>query len=307
MLYNSGDCLTDVVSIPTRLIGLSSKTDVMGFSEKITIFCFAASYGVALALELIHALFPRQILRILSVTFGSAGLLAHTLYVAVQPLSLADRQGSLLFLAWILAVFCAYGSVHHKRVAWGLFVLPMVLGLIALAVVLPPEQSRGAEGAWTRFFQIVQLHGAGFWGLTHVVLLLLAAVGVCVGSVASIMYLVQVRRLRTKMAPTQGMRMLSLERIEAMNRRAILLAFPLLTAGLLIGVALMLQRDESFWTWDPKIFSGLGLWFVFAVLLYLRYSVHVRGRRAAWWTLAAFVILMVALVSGHSFSQGVEP
>jgi ABC-type transport system involved in cytochrome c biogenesis permease subunit len=280
----------------------------MTFVEKITIFCFAASYGVAFMLDMLHALRSRPVLRVLSLIFGSAGLLAHTLYIAVQPLSLADRRGSLLFLAWILAVFYAYGSFHHKRVAWGLFALPMVLGLIVLSVVLPPDQNRIEEGGWTRFFQILQLHGEKFWGWVHGLLLLFAAVGVCVGCVASIMYLVQVRRLRTKMAPTQGMRMLSLERIEAMNRRAILWAFPFLTAGLLVGVALKLHQPETFWTWDPKLLSGLGLWFVFAVLLYLRYSVHVRGRQAAWWTLIAFVVLVAALVSpGHSFSQGVEP
>ena len=61
--------------------------------------------------------------------------------------------------------------------------------------------------------------------------MLLAAVGVCVGFLASVMYLVQAQRLRAKIPPGEGMRLLSLERLEAMNRHAINLAFPLLTAG----------------------------------------------------------------------------
>src|SRR5208282_63675 len=93
------------------------------------------SYGVALALELLHLLLARRVLRVLSLVFGGAGLLAHTLFIGVQPLSLGDPRGSLLFLAWILSVFYVYGSIHHKRLAWGLFVLPVVLGLIILGVV----------------------------------------------------------------------------------------------------------------------------------------------------------------------------
>ena len=260
----------------------------MPFITKITIFCFAASYGVALALELLHVLLARPALRVISLVFGAAGLLAHTAYVGVQPLSLADPLGSLLFLAWILAVFYVYGSVHHKRLTWGLFVLPIVLGLIILGVVSPSPSAaeQSSSGVWAG---LLRLNHENFWQLTHGCLLLLAAVGVCVGCIASIMYLVQVRRLRAKMAPEQGVKMLSLERIEAMNRRAVLLAFPFLTAGLLVGAALKLQKHEDFFQWDLKTFSGLGLWVVFAVLLYLRYSVHVRGRQAAWWTLAAFV------------------
>jgi ABC-type transport system involved in cytochrome c biogenesis permease subunit len=272
----------------------------MLFLHKITIFCFAASYSVALALELLDVLLSRPFLRVVSLVFGAAGLLAHMLYIGVNPLSLADPRGSLFFLALVLAVFYVYGSIHHKGITWGLFVLPVVLGLVILGIVFSSPEDHSSAGALTGLL--------GFWGIVHVVLLLAAAVGICVGAVASIMYLVQVRRLRTKMAPGEGMKMLSLERIEAMNRRAVLLAFPFLTTGVLVGLALMAERGDFFEKWDPKILGVLGLWTVFAVLLYLRYSVHVRGRQAAWWTLFAFVILVLALVApGHSFLPGDEP
>jgi ABC-type uncharacterized transport system permease subunit len=268
--------------------------------ERITEFCFAASYAVALLLELWHLLRPRPIQRVLSLVFGGAGLLAHTMYVFVQPLRLDSALGSLIFLAWILAFFYFYGSLHHGKVAWGIFVLPLVLGLVALGVAMPRSVSASSEGSLMTF-----VSGEGFWGGVHGSLLLLAAVGVCVGFVASVMYLVQVRRLRTKMAPNHGMRMLSLERLEEMNRRAILLSFPLLTAGLVVGIALQLHTGQFFEAWSsPKILSVVGLWVVFAVLLYLRYAVHVRGRQVALWTIFAFALLLLALVSAHPFVQG---
>src|SRR5947209_6710611 len=105
--------------------------------EGITLVCFGASYAVALALELVRLLGPRPVLRLLSTGFGAAGLLAHTLFLALHPPALTSRFGSLLFLSWILAVFYLYGSLHYRRVAWAVFVLPVVLGLVVLAGIEP--------------------------------------------------------------------------------------------------------------------------------------------------------------------------
>ena len=268
---------------------------------RVTVFCFAASYGVALALELWHLVRPRPILRYVAIGFGAAGALAHLFYIAMRQLPLGEPAGSLLLLALILAIFYVYGSVHHHRLAWGLFVLPPVLGLVVLAVVFAP-----ATATIERTSPWGLLQGERFWGTTHFVLVLLAAVGISVGFVASVMYFVQAHRLKAKLPPSPGMKMLSLERIEVMNRRAILLAFPLLTAGLGVGMVLLAQKYSwaDAWT-SPKILSTLGLWIVFAVLLYLRYGVHVRGKQAALWTMVAFAFLVLALASPvHPFAGG---
>jgi hypothetical protein len=270
---------------------------------KITAFCFAASYAVALALELLQLLRPRPVVRVLSLGFGAAGLLAHTVFVVVNPLPLETAFGSLVFLAWVLAVFYLYGSLHHRRVAWGLFVLPLVLGLVTLAELFHrPTGPRTPAVSWELF----ALHGRHFWPVLHGLLLLLAAVGVCVGFVASVMYLVQVHRLRTKMPPGQGVKLLSLERLESMNRRAVLIAFPLLTAGLLVGLGLLLHSGEAA-SGYVRILSLVGLWLVFAILLYLRYRVHARGRQMALLTIVAFALLLASLVSVHPFAPGGGP
>jgi ABC-type uncharacterized transport system permease subunit len=278
-------------------------TAMLEFVERVTVFCFAASYAVALALELWHLVRPRPILRYVSIGFGLAGLLAHAIYVFVQPLPLVSPSGSLMFLALILAVFYAYGSIHHHRLAWGLFALPLILGLVVLAVVFPPPERPSELGPWWALFQ-----GERFWGIAHGVLLLLAAVGVSVGFIASLMYLVQSYRLRAKLAPSAGVRLLSLERIETMNRRAVLWAFPLLTAGMLVGLVLLVQQGASAEWNSPKILSTFVGWLVFAILLYLRYGVHVRGKQAALWTMVAFALLLLALVSPvHPFLQEGPP
>lgn len=260
--------------------------------DRITLFCFAASYTVALVLELVQLVWPRRVQRWLAAAFAGAGLLAHTLYLSVQGPPLASPFGTMLFLAWILAVFYLYGSIHHRKVAWGVFVLPLVLGLTILAGAFErPGTDLEPSSALSGF------QGERFWGMVHGGLLLLAAVGVCVGFLASVMYLVQAHRLKAKVPPGHGLRLLSLERLEEMNRRAINLAFPLLTGGLLVGLVRMIQRKE-YPNWaEPKIFGVLALWLVFALLLYLRYGIHLRGRQLAVLTIVAFALLMVTLAS----------
>jgi ABC-type uncharacterized transport system permease subunit len=260
------------------------------FLLKISVVCFAASYAVAFGLELWHMFRPRPILRMIALGFAAAGLFAHIVYLIAQDLPLGSPTGSLFFLALILAVFYVGETIHHQRVAWAIFVLPLVLGLIGLGALVGETAGRP-----TPFGE--------FWVWTHVVLLLLAAVGVSIGFIASVMYLVQLRRLQAKLPPSQGVPLFNLERLELMNRRAMVAAFPLLTAGLLIGVILLFSAGVRDWL-SLRVLSIVGLWVVYAIMLYLRYRVHVRGRQLALWTMFAFAILVVALLSSHDFTQG---
>src|SRR5579864_8023414 len=115
--------------------------------DRITILCFGASYGVALGLELVQLIWPRPIQRGICVVFAGAGLLAHTLFLFVQRPSLASQFGSVLFLAWILAVFYLSESIHYRQQSRGIFVLPVVLGLTLWAGKIGKQHEILAQGA----------------------------------------------------------------------------------------------------------------------------------------------------------------
>jgi len=274
--------------------------------ERITVFCFGASYALALLLELVHLLRPRSLLRLLATISGGAVLLAHPLFL-IQVLflappgpPLASQFESLLVVAWIIAIFYFSGTLHHRRQAWGVFVLPLVLFLIILATIFPRGQDESSGPDWLR--------GERLLGVFHGIVLLLAAVGVCVGFVASLMYLIQARRLRAKAVPGQGIRLLSLERLDLMIRHAIGTAFPLLTAGVLTGVVLMAPRFGQLGSWsDPRIQAAGILWMVFGLLFYLRYGYHLRTRRVALLTIVAFVLMVCTLATSHTIVRGGEP
>ncbi|MCI0701764.1 MAG: cytochrome c biogenesis protein [Planctomycetia bacterium] len=262
-------------------------------------YCIGLSYLCAFLLELARLLWPAKGWRIAGLVFGVAGLFAHTAYLLVNQPPPSAPYGSLLLLAWVLALFYLYGTVHHAKQAWAIFVLPVVIVLVAMSRVLlfaTPGQNDFSFARW--------LAGDRFWGAVHGVLILLASVGVSVGFLASVMYLIQARRLRNKVAPDSVVPMLSLERLETMNRRALNVAFPLLTAGLLVGT-LLLKHGYDIDNWlSLKVLSTAGLWLVFLVLLYLRYGVHVPARRLAALSVVAFGLLLVALVASHPFATG---
>jgi ABC-type transport system involved in cytochrome c biogenesis permease subunit len=261
----------------------------------ITHVCFGLSYLGALAFELARQAHPSRAARVGGLLFGFAGLTAHTIFLVVHQPNPATAHGSLLVLAWVLAVFYLYGSVHYHSPAWALFVLPLVLVLVGLSFGFTGDEAE--IGSW--------FSAEHFWGTLHGVLVLGASVGITVGFLASVMYLVQADRLRRKRNPLGGLRLLSLERLEMMNRRAINLAFPLLTVGLLLGVLRIPAAESPDLSWrDPKVLGTVGLWVVALLLVYLRYRAHVLPRRLAWLTVAAFGIMLVTLVASHPFAAG---
>ncbi len=268
--------------------------------QGITHACFGLSYLCAFLLELARLLWPGVGWRAAGLVFGVAGVVAHSAYLLINQPTPAAPYGSLLLLAWVLALFYLYGTVHHAKQAWAVFVLPVVIGLVGLSLALvaaTPETTAFSVPGWAA--------GDRFWGMVHGVLIFLASVGVSVSFLASVMYLIQARRLKNKVAPGRGMPMLNLERLETMNRRALNGAFPMLTAGLLVGT-ILLQHGHALGdnVLSLKVLSTAGLWLVFLVLLYLRYGAHVPARRLALFSVAAFVLLIVALVASHPFAVG---
>ncbi len=260
--------------------------------------CFGLSYLLALVLEFARLRWPGTGLRTAGLIAGAVGLITHSMYLVIHHPSPATPYGSLLLLAWVLAIFSFYGSFHHGRQAWSIFVLPVVVVLVGLSLIL--VTSTGSEQV-----QIPQwLVGEKFWGAIHGTLLLCAAVGLSVAFLASTMYLVQARRLRTKANPLD-LKMLSLERLEGMSRRAVNLSFPLLASGVILGMV-MLNREpiETLLIPSLKVLGSYGLILVVAMLVYMRYAAHVSGRRLACWSIAAFVLLVAVLMAAHPFVEG---
>jgi ABC-type uncharacterized transport system permease subunit len=88
--------------------------------------------------------------------------------------------------------------------------------------------------------------------------------------------------------------------MERLLFRLILVSFLLMTGALVLGVAVSESRFGKPFRFDHKNVFSLLAWGTLAVLLVGRYAWGWRGRTALKWTVAAFLLLMLAYV-GRSF------
>ncbi len=268
--------------------------------DKISLFCFGASYTVALVLNILYQFKPLKLLNILEIVFALAGLFAQSWYLAWWQPPLAQQFGWFLLSSWILSTLYLYGIIHYRKIAWGTFVLPLIIGLVTLAAIFPPavDASGNRIGGLVSNIKVL--------GLLHVGFLLTATVAICIGSLASFMYLLHSNQLKLKLAPGKGLAMLSLEKLEKLIRFSIATAFPLLSMGLLVGLYLMLKNIEKITGWeDPKVVGSSILWLAFLILIYARYGFHLRGKQLAGLTLTAFALLIICLILPHNIPQEV--
>src|ERR1700676_3984656 len=260
----------------------------------ITTTCFAASYAVALALELAR-LPPRGPWRgALVLGFVVAGWLAHTLFLGYRAttdtaMPLSSAYDWYLVAAWVLVCLQLYLSVFHSGWAHGLFILPLALALIGAA-------------QWASRQPFPQSPATQVGGAIYGIFLLLGTVAVMIGFVAGLMYLLQARWLKNKSLPAAGLRLPSLEWLERVNGRAIVVSVLMFGAGILSGLVLNLvnhryQRDALPWT-DPIVWRSAGMfgWLLAAALFNAFYRPARRGRKVAYLTVASFVFLAIFLV-----------
>jgi ABC-type uncharacterized transport system permease subunit len=269
----------------------------MAWIFKISITCFAASYGVSFLLELSRLFFRAAVRNVVLVGFCLAGVLAHTLYLAARVSEELSRSSSAplsswydfcLLASWIVATAYLVLVLRRPDNALGIFFVPLILCLIGLAVLFrdaAPFQPREA---------------LRWWRLIHGGALLVGTVAVSLGFATGLMYLVQAYRLKHKLPPRQGFRLPTLEWLQRFNGESLVVSTVALAVGLLSGVVLNLLSRARMggvsWT-DPVVLSSgiLFAWLFCVTLFEWLYRPARQGLKMAYLTLASFLFLMLAL------------
>jgi len=255
----------------------------------ITTFCFAASYAVALALEATRLWFRSGVRSAVMLGFAGAGLLAHTLYLyqrasEAHETPLSSSYDWHLLAAWLLVGIYLYLTYYHPRAAIGLFLLPLVLALIGAAQLASREPLDTAPAA-------------RIWGIVHAAFLLLGTVSVIVGFVAGAMYLIQAHRLKKKLPPPARLRLPSLEWLQGVNERALVISVLMIGFGVLAGAVLnAVQHRQLPWS-DPTVWSSAAMfgWLLAAALFSGFYKPARQGRKVAYLTVVSFLFLVISL------------
>jgi len=271
---------------------------VSEFFSRVTVVCFACSYLVSLAAEVCRLKLRVRIADWVLYLFTVAGLFAHTVYLyfhAVAPnrVPLSSERDFYLVAAWVLAGVYLYLLFKRPHSPFGLFLLPLVLALIGIAVFFadPVPFPRGPA---TRV-----------WGTIHGVSILIATVCLFLGFVAGVLYLWQVYRLKRKLLPLRAIRLPSVEWLQKANNHAVVASVVTVGIGLLSGVVLNLISQDQRVSWhDPVVVSTwlMFAWLVVAVVSGLVYRPMREGHKVAYLTLVSFLFLILVLVTGLFFS-----
>ena len=84
----------------------------------------------------------------------------------------------------------------------------------------------------------------------------------------------------------------SSDNLDRITYKTISLAFPLLTLMIASGAYWANQTWGSYWSWDPKETWAAITWLVYAGYLHMRITRGWRGRRAAYFAILGFVVVM---------------
>jgi ABC-type transport system involved in cytochrome c biogenesis permease subunit len=205
---------------------------------------------------------------------------------------------SMVLAAWALVL--VYFVVEHliRLKVYGTVLVPVALAILVVA------QITGA-GAPVKPPSAAELALLENWRVTvHVVLIVFANAGFLVGGAASAAYLGLEAQLKKHRTATLFKRLPSLGQTDTVARRAVSFAFPVYSAGLLLGIVRAVETDVSAWWADPRIMlSGL-VWVTFAVYLFLHYARNVSGRTAARIALVGTVLVIALAIVARTVPAG---
>src|SRR5258708_2500366 len=175
----------------------------------------------------------------------------------------------------------------------GVLSLPLLVGFQTIPALHPMPEDHAAV-----------LQGPLFG--VHVSSLLFAYASFALACVIGITYVLLFKEIKAKHLGFFYARLPSLQVLDGMNQRAIVIGWIFLTIGMIVGVIWAAQarggygagdpRVQAMSLEDPKIYVALLCWFVYSFELFAARRIGWGGRRAAYLSAVGFVIVLFNFV-----------
>jgi ABC-type uncharacterized transport system permease subunit len=214
------------------------------------------------------------------------GWLAQTPLLAVQALGSegfpwGTWAGALNLFVWlVVGGYLIWGCKPRYRLL-GLVVMPFAAALLLLAWA---GGGTGVESA----------RDSGALLATHVAFMLAGLAGFTIAGCMAAMYLWEERRLKRRDSSVLRLRLPPLEVLDRLSARLAAAGLGLLSIGIVVGLTTLERGDV-----DAAMVVTVGIWVLYAVALLLRREIGLRGRRAAWLSLAGLALVAVVLPLTH--------
>jgi ABC-type uncharacterized transport system permease subunit len=219
-----------------------------------------------------------------------AGFVCHTAAVILRGIELRrlpfmTMAEVISLVIWAVILVDLWVERRHRIGPLSAFVLPVVLALgLGLptglrSIVLEPPVPTG-------------------WIVVHVALVLVGLAALVVNFGGALMYLLQERQLKARRPGKIYYRLPPLETLDRLTVATLTVGFPFLTVGLALGVLSARAAWGSVMTFDPLALFSLLMWVIYAAILVGRVMGRWRGRRAAYFSIAGFCLMLVTLGAG---------
>ncbi len=268
-------------------------------SSDLLFLCGALlAYVLATLHYLLNVLHPNRRVAAVGTLLTLVGFVAHTLalvfrvYTVGRP-PFATPYETLSFFAWVVILVYVVFELKYQNRIMGAFVLPVAVLAGSAAAALP---HRIAE-------LVPKLQGAGLW--SHVALAVSGNATFALTFCAGLMYLLQERQLKSHRPGWLYFRLPSLELLDQVAIKSVLVGFPLLTLALLSGAAWAEHVRGSFLSVRAREVWSVMSWLIFAGLLYARVSAGWRGRKAAMLAIIGFCFVLFSFLGVRLMGAGI--
>ncbi|CAN5636376.1 c-type cytochrome biogenesis protein CcsB [soil metagenome] len=229
--------------------------------------------------------------RFATATLGG-GVLAHTFLIGMQTMDaghapLVGTTAAVSAFVWLLALTYLYVELTSEERSMGAFVAVLLLALAIIPALDPVVNERPALLRSPLF-------------TVHVLSMLFAYASFALACVIGITYVLLFNEIKAKHLGFFYARLPSLQVLDGMNSRAVMVGWIFLTIGVAIGGIWATQirdlpdpRAQAMSLGDPKILMALVLWAVYSFALLARRTIGWSGRRAAWLSAVAFAIVLL--------------
>lgn len=216
------------------------------------------------------------------------GFLIHTAALAVRwyntghgpYLGRYEIYSSLIWTAMLIFVILLWRMTALRPL--GTLVMPVSFLLLGMGVLAATEITSLPETFKT------------FWLFVHVYFAKLAYGSCMIGTALAGIYLMLNRQ--SSLTKWWKSRLPDMSYIDELSYR--LIGFGFIMIGIMIASGAIWANNAwgNYWSWDPVEVWSLISWMVYGIYLHLRRMHGWNGIRAAWYSLAAFAVLVFSLI-----------
>ncbi len=194
---------------------------------------------------------------------------------------------ALTFWSFVVGVIYLIIERKYHIKLLGALAVPVIFGLSAFAQLYASKE-------------IVPLMPAlrSYWLYLHVVTAFTGYAGFTVGFGGAVLYLLKERFPKLPLP--------SLELLDEITYKSIVIVFPVWTASIILGAAWANEAWGGYWSWDPKETWSLIVWLFFGAYLHARQMLGWKGKRTAWLVVFGFITVLICFFAINLFFPGMH-